>query len=168
MLVWFCSVQYLTFYPIYWYIWWQLQRKIRKHTFHNQPADSIPLKPRNDKCFVPLILKTFLFNFSFAVHFALKRTATQINNPLQGDCKSVLQSGKKDSQEMLKKNTKYKGCVSITRPSFGEHGKKCWNGRLRLLVLVTFLAFLNFHLRFYSLIQTTENFLYFSICLWCQ
>ena len=72
------------FYVIQWYIWWHVQRKIRKYKLSIISRDSIPLKLRNYKaCIVPLILKkTFLFNFLIAVSFALQRLATQINDVL--------------------------------------------------------------------------------------
>ena len=65
--------------------------------------------------------------------------------------------------EILKENSNYKCCVSIGRPSLGETQKLLKQAVTILLVLITFLAFLNFHLRFCSLIQTTENFLYLNI-----
>ena len=60
--------------------------KLGNTTFHNQPADSIPLKPSNYKGFVPLILKTFLFNFSVAM-FRFTENCDTDKWCAQGDCK---------------------------------------------------------------------------------
>ena len=121
--------------------------KLEKNTFHNQSADNIPLEPWNYKGFLPLILKTSLFRCNCSLYREFRRRQMI---PFKVIVNSII------------------GCVSITRPSLQEKRKNCWNRRLLLLVLISFLAVLNFQLRFYNSIQTTENFLYLCICLWCQ